>query len=154
MASILAVDPGGTTGFVVMPRGGVVSCWDEVRGTVPALEWTWRLLSGMNCLDVGVVAVERWTTMRGRAYTNEPEALEVIGGLRWQAAYTKLDFTLQGAADATAWGTKDRLAPYRAAGVGRGGGGHAVSALRHALLYLGTRGRDDSTGDGNGATGP
>lgn len=132
--TLLAVDPGGTTGWVLMDDERHVLQWGEERDQQAFLTMAWDL---MQVGGVGEVVCERWVTMRGRAFTNEPTAQEIIGALRWMTGYTHCVFHMQGAADAKAFGTKDRLALYP--GVGKGGGGHARMALSHALLYRATR---------------
>lgn len=131
---LLAVDPGGTTGWVLM-KGDQVLDWGEEPDREKFITMCWQLL-----MDdvVSEVVCERWVTMRGRAFTNEPTAQEIIGALRWQCEYTGTVFHEQGAADAKAFGTKDKMSGYP--DVGRGGAGHAKMALRHALLHRATQG--------------
>jgi len=131
---VLAVDPGGTTGWVLMAdETGHVMSWGEEPDRKKFLDFVWDLL--MADALFGIVC-ERWVTMRGRAFTNEPTAQEIIGALRWMSEYTDTVFKEQGAADAKAFGGKDALAAYPE--VGKGGAGHAKMALRHALLYRAT----------------
>jgi hypothetical protein len=127
---LLAVDPGGTIGWVMLSPGGLVVGWGEERDHQAFLNEVWDWL---NDDTVTEVVSERWVTMRGRAMTYEPGAQEQIGVIRWMTEYTGAHHTEQGAADAKAFGGPDLLKAYPA--VGRGGGGHARMALRHALLY-------------------
>jgi hypothetical protein len=139
---MLAVDPGGTTGWVLM-EDRVVKNWGEEKDPIRFLDMTWDLLRE----GLDRVVCERWILMRGRVVTNQPTALEIIGCLKWQAWYTETTFLLQNVADAKAWATPSRLAPYRFKGVGRGGEGHAISALSHALLHLGPETEDTDDAD-------
>lgn len=133
---ILAVDPGGTSGYVVLHPDGRLEAWGEERDQLAFASSAWELLIDGWLTDV---VCERWFNVTGRPMSFQPAALEIIGTLRWQAYYSHTDFHLQSAGDAKAYGTPERLAPYRAQGCGKGGGGHALMALSHALLFLGTR---------------
>lgn len=153
---VLSVDPGGTTGWLLFrpvldeeqPSGrGIVPVeWGEDPSQVGFLNRVWSWLTH-NHMATGrgldVVVVEGWWPREG-VRTWEPEAVEIIGTLRWMMADDQARFFVQKVGDAEAFGTpakintyrRNRAAPYN---VGKGGDGHAVMALKHAILWTNTR---------------
>lgn len=141
---VLAVDPGGTVGYVYLDTGGRALEWGEER------DWL-AFCDNVDAVAPGLLAlvVEQFTITRGRPMTAEPSALLQIGALRWIAHRADIPCIMQQPSAARAFGTAERLRPYKQDGLGRGGGGHAHSALAHGLLYLAGRQplRKDPGGD-------
>lgn len=127
MSTVLAVDPGGTSGLAVWSDGAL-------RATG---QYSFRDLFDYvkNLSGVDHVVVERFTlnhsTVRMSA---QPTALEAIGYLRTFAWSVGSSFTLQSPADAKRFATDERLTaahwklPSKL--------DHANDALRHLLLFL------------------
>lgn len=153
---MLSVDPGGETGWLLFrpvldeeqPSGRGIEPidWGEDRDQMAFLNkvWTWLTrrheLTGRG-LD-GVV-VEGWWPREG-IRTWEPEAVEIIGTLRWMLADDQTRFFVQKPVDAESFGTPAKISAYRRNrsgpyNVGKGGNGHAVMALKHAVLWTNTR---------------
>jgi hypothetical protein len=144
---MLAIDPGGTTGWLLfnpveddeqLTGHGVEPLeWGEDRSPQSVLNRTWSLLT-QERLD-GIV-IEGWWPREGvRSW--EPEAVEIIGACRWMLANDQERFFVQKPSDAMSFGTPAKVDPYRRAphNVGRGGAGHAVMALKHAVLWTNVR---------------
>jgi hypothetical protein len=147
---MLAVDPGGTTGWLLfrpvedpeqLTGYGIDPLeWGEERNQLAFLNRVWSLTT-QRSLD-GIV-IEGWWPRPG-IRTWEPEAVEIIGTCRWMMADDPARFYVQKVADATSYGTPEKINSYRRNrsapfNVGRGGEGHAVKALQHAVLWVGTR---------------
>lgn len=136
---LMSVDPGLTTGVLLYEpitqlRINVVE-WKEIRGeeafTAYAAKARTRGVRFTNC--------ERFIPFNdGTHRTWEPEALYIIGALRYMFGIDRVDLS-QGPADAHRWGTETKLEPYvkdpDGPQVGKGGEGHAIMALKHGLLY-------------------
>jgi hypothetical protein len=153
---MLAVDPGGTTGWLLFrpvdtedgtgAYGIEPIGWGEERDQMRFCNLVWSLATQNHpqtrrTLD-GIV-IESWRP-RGGLTTWEPEAVEIIGFCRWVMANDPTRFSVQEVAHADSFGTDTKVRPYRAEkvpplNVGRGGQGHAVMALKHALLWTNTR---------------
>ena len=142
MGYVMAVDPGKITGWLVYQQLQVVEAedlalkvvqWgedDQQRFCELAEQWVDRTSIPVVC--------ERWDHRPG-VRTFEPYSLEIIGTLRYLTGFDKRRFYLQSPGDAKEFGTATKLAPYRAQGFGKGGAGHALDALRHALLFESAR---------------
>ena len=148
---VLSVDPGGTsyatrgnrpqgstagTGLVLFrPVSKLeidVLCWKEIVERHETLDWIaqlklWNKLDYVICESYYPAGfVKSW----------EPDVVYIIGTLEYmfgpQRFYNKTN-----AASASAHGTKDKLRPYIQGenAVGRGGQGHAIMALKHALHW-------------------
>lgn len=135
---VLAVDPGLTTGVVLfdpIDRLAIqVRWWEEIRGEEAFTKYAQEMYRFER---VRWVVCERFIPFKdGTVRTWEPEALYIIGALRHIFGIPFVDLN-QGPADAHRWGTENKVAPYRdmEPHVGKGGEGHALMALRHALLY-------------------
>lgn len=146
---VLAVDPGLTTGWVVFypiaryaeefngPQIVVIN-WGETRGDFAFLNgiaWPYKHREG--CTHA---VVENFIPWQDRTRTWEPEALWITGALRWMFT-PEACFSDQRPGDAHRFGTDTKLFRYRNGSnpVGKGGEGHALMALRHALLWTGTK---------------
>ena len=125
---LVAIDPGGTYG-VAIARIDVTLVDVEATEMPPyeALSFVDEALS----LRTERVFCESFIPRPG-IRTNQPEALEGIGALRYICAGHDIPFELQSPADAKRFSTNDKLKrlgwykPTR--------GGHANDALRHLLL--------------------
>lgn len=144
---MLSIDPGGTTGWLLfsptvdeeqLTGYGIEPLeWGEERSQQKMLDRVWTYLT-QEKLD-GIV-IEGWWPREG-IRTWEPEAVEIIGTCRWMLASDPNRFVVQQVSHAKAFGTPAKINPYRQAphNVGRGGAGHAVMALMHAILWTSTR---------------
>jgi hypothetical protein len=153
---VLSVDPGGETGWLLFRpildeeqltgRGIEVIDWGEDRSQVEFLNhvWTWltRRHPGTG-RGIDIIVVEGWWPREG-VRTWEPEAVEIIGTLRWFMANDQTRFFVQKVSEAEAHATPAKINTYRRDrsgpnNVGKGGNGHAVMALKHAILWTNTR---------------
>lgn len=149
----LAVDPGGTTGWVLFRPvvdttqladiGLEIIDWGEEKNQQAFcdLVWRWKTARLPDERLAGIV-IEGWWPRDG-VRTWQPQAVEIIGTLRWLMEDDPLRFFVQRPSDRE-WSTPEKIRPYRAStippyNVGKGGEGHAVQALRHALLWSSTR---------------
>ena len=127
--SVLAVDPGRTTGFVI---------WRDDARVEKELEAS-RFLEYVAPLiergEIDFVVCERFIiTTQTAKFSQAPWSLEQIGVLRFLCKRHDVSFVLQNVSDAKRFGTDDRL---NAIGWKRPkGGGHARDAQRHLLLFL------------------
>lgn len=135
---IMSVDPGLTTGVLIYEPVSQLKIrvvrWQEIRGEENFTEFA---RAAQKFHGVQWVNCERFIPFNdGTHRTWEPEALYIIGALRFLFGIDRVDLS-QGPADAHRWGTDTKLAPYVHEGphVGKGGEGHAIMALKHALLY-------------------
>lgn len=153
---VLAVDPGGTTGWLLFrPLAETDDLgayliepieWGEERSQIAFCNRVWSLATQKHPTtkrSLDHIVIEAWRP-RGGVMSWEPEAVEITGFCRWVMADSQASFTIQEVAHAESWGTDRKTRPYRAErvpplNVGRGGEGHAVMALKHALLWAATR---------------
>jgi hypothetical protein len=153
---MLAVDPGGETGWLLfLPildeeqpsgRGIIPVSWGEERSQITFLNMVWSWLTHNHPATgrgLDGVVIEGWWPREG-IRTWEPEAVEIIGTLRWMLADDPSRFFVQKPVDAEAFGTPAKIDTYRRNrsgpnNVGKGGNGHAVMALKHAVLFTNTR---------------
>lgn len=149
----LAVDPGGTTGWVLFRPvvdteqlagiGLEILDWGETKDQMRFCDMVWRWKTArLPSERLEGVVIEGWWPREG-IRTWQPEAVEIIGTLRWFFDADPLRFFVQRPSDRE-WSTPAKIRPYRASSippynVGKGGQGHAVQALRHALLWASTR---------------
>ena len=151
---MLAVDPGGETGWLlfrpvvdtaVLGGVGIVPvAWGEERDQIRFCDQVWRWKTARLASErIDGIVIENWKP-RGGAQTWEPEAIEIIGFCRWVMDGDPHRFFVQEVHQATSFSTETKIRPYRAErvpplNVGRGGNGHAVKALQHAVLWTHTR---------------
>jgi hypothetical protein len=122
---IIAVDPGGRTGMAQWYDGDFTS---------------WEVEEPMEVVRLVGDAIREWDAVvcenfrpRPRV-TWQPDALHIIGGLRYFTWRHEVPFILQEPAQAKTFATDERL---KAAGFyTKGGEGHANDAARHLLRYL------------------
>lgn len=128
--TVLAVDPGGTTGWALWRDGDQVP---QVGQDPPLafLDRTWDLVRTSGGLEV---VCERYVVTAGTLKkSRQYDALEQIGALRWMCHHLGHPFELQDAADAEVFAPSERL---KLLGWWTVGQEHARSATRHLLLYL------------------
>lgn len=142
---IICVDPGLTSGICLFKRSDeneVELVWSD------ELDWIETTRAVDQCLrehggdDVQVVA-ERFTiTVQTAKNTQQTWSLEIIGMLRLLAlAHKAGELQLQSPADAKRFVTNPRLKNLEFWHVG--GGGHALDAIRHGVLWLTNHGWSD-----------
>lgn len=146
---IMGVDPGGTTGIAVIDVP-----WDENRyAPTPdthvyndQLEAVWgegsdsigpRLEALIKSLDIGLLVVEKFIiTAKTVQYTRQPDAMWIIGGVRFVADGLGIPVHMQASSLAKpAWDAKRLQSTGWAKVVKRK---HARDALRHALTACAT----------------
>lgn len=129
-ASVIAVDPGLTTGWAILdPDGGFRS--GEVKGPYHFLVRIYEMVRSQ-AFDYDLV-VERYTiTPETAKKSRQSDPLEIIGALKFMAAYYKAGFSMQGPAEAKAFSTDSKL---KRMGWFTPGMGHANDAARHLLCY-------------------
>ncbi|HEX8321689.1 hypothetical protein [Longimicrobium sp.] len=153
---MLSVDPGGTTGWLLFRP---VVDEEQLTGIgIEPLEWgeepsqmafcnrVWSLASQNHPSTkrgLDLIVIENWYPREG-VRTWEPEAVEIIGFCRWVMNNDPERFFVQEVSHAKSFGTPAKVDHYRSEkvpplNVGRGGEGHAVMALKHAILFVNTR---------------
>lgn len=149
----LAVDPGGTTGWLLFrpvvdtdQLAGVgiepVS-WGEEPDQMTFCDMVWRWKTArLDSERIAGMVIEGWWPREG-VRTWQPEAVEIIGTCRWFFDNDPSRFFVQRPSERE-WSTPEKVNRYRRDrqppfNVGKGGEGHAVQALRHALLWASTR---------------
>jgi len=146
---VMAVDPGNVTGWVLFHPvvdtdqltglGIVPVAWGEdTQQDFCDLLWR-RKTARLAAERPDLVVIEDFTPRHNTTW--QPAAVEVTGVCRWLMDGDPHRFFTQRVSDATAYGTPAKINPYRQAphDVGRGGAGHAVMALRHAVFWTNTR---------------
>lgn len=135
MMRILAVDPGGTTGWAVW-EDGKVRYGQLPGGTLavkPLVDWIAdTYLMGRQVSSA--VIIERYTIgERTVKFSRQSDALEITGVMKYEAARHGIRSKLQLPVDAKRMFTDERL---KAFGWWATGEEHARDALRHLGLYL------------------
>lgn len=135
----LAVDPGLTTGWVLFrpvtrTKMDVVR-WGETRGEAEFEAIAWE----MNRQEhVSRVVCEEFVPYHDRHRTWEPEALHIIGTLRFIFGIKNVNLR-QRPSDAYKYRDAGHCKPYQQGykheAVGYGGEGHAIMALAHGLIW-------------------
>lgn len=134
---VFAVDPGGTTGWVLYDtKTGDLNA-GQTRGREKFLE----LASATLAEDVEVVYEEYRITQRTVSLSRQPDAMFIIGALMWMCQKTRLPIVSQTPAEAKRLVTDDVLADlgWRQPS----SKDHANDALRHLVLRLVRRGDID-----------
>ena len=129
MSTVLAVDPGKTTGYALWTDG------ERVEGELYAEAFLDYAESVLKTGTVDTVVCERFiiTTRTGKL-SHAPWSLEQIGALRHLCHVHRVNFVLQNVSDAKKFGTDQRL---NLLGWKRPqGAGHARDAQRHLLVHL------------------
>jgi hypothetical protein len=149
----LAIDPGGVTGWVLfrpvvdttqLAGIGIEPIeWGEEPDQMEFCDQVWMLKNRRLVSErLAGIVIEGWWPRDG-VRTWQPEAVEIIGTCRWLMEGNPARFFVQKPSDRL-WATDEKIRRYRTAreapnNVGQGGQGHAVQALRHALLWSSTR---------------
>lgn len=128
---ILAVDPGGTTGFVHYERA------DDSESFIPHQmddrnEFMWSVDESFAGLNVVVCEDFRITGQTAKK-SPQADALKIIGALDYLCFKHEVQFVLQTPADAKRFATDSRL---KKAGMWTPGRKHANDAARHLFLWL------------------
>lgn len=143
---ILAIDPGLTSGVALFHRTDsdeITLVWSEELDWMETARCTDGVLREHGGDDVDIV-LERFTITQQTAKNSQQQwSIEIIGMVRLLAhAHGAGAITLQSPADAKRFVTNPRL---KALGFWHvGGGGHALDAIRHAILRLTRLGWTDS----------
>ena len=125
---VLGIDPGKTTGWVVVDTDNVI-----LHGQV-AFDDAPKLLDSL-IVTVNFVAIERFTIgPRTLQLSRQMEAVYVIGGTIFLCELSEVPWGLQTPADAKAAFTDDYLKTIEM--FDKVAGRHARDALRHALLAI------------------
>jgi hypothetical protein len=153
---MLAVDPGGTTGWLLfrpvvdtspdalMPYAIEPVEWGETRDQMRFLDQVWRWKTArLESERIDGIVIEGWRPRPG-VRTWQPDAIEIIGTCRWFMDGDPARFFVQQVGDADGFGTPAKINRYRRENappynVGKGGNGHAIKALQHAVLWTATR---------------
>lgn len=124
---VLAVDPGGTTGWATYDDGTVQR--GQFPGGIDGID-TLMIMA----LTSDVVVIEKYT-IGGRTvkFSRQTDALEITGALKWYARRSGIEVVMQQPAEAKRLFTDERL---RAHGWWAVGEEHARDALRHMGFYL------------------
>ena len=132
----LAVDPGGTIGYVLAedapePELMTVAHWGEVPKAKHQafLERVWNAAEAGQLQSIVVEAFRPTAGVKSW----QPDALYQIGVLRFIANRFKIPIAIQGVTDARTFSTPAKEAPFKF--VGKGGKGHARMALKHAIRW-------------------
>lgn len=145
---VLAVDPGGTTGWATWEDGEVR--WGQIPGglfgAVEALirpDWTVGFAE-----RVDVCVIEKYTIgARTVKYSRQSDALEITGVLKALSAAGRTEWLYQQPAEAKRLFTDERLREF---GWWAKGEEHARDALRHLGFYLARKRLIRLTGDHSG----
>lgn len=132
MSHVLAVDPGVATGWALWHDGRMSTGIDDDQVRFCDFAWRWvRMVGDGEC---GVIVCESYRITAGTAkMTFQPASLEIIGFLRWLAAFEGFRFILQAPAD------KRFMPDRKLRSLGwfvSGSAGHDNDALRHLGIYL------------------
>lgn len=138
MTRLIAVDPGGTTGLVVVQSDLTVEVSLEIADwyDVPKYVEDTYLSHEEAGIEPPLVVCERFY-ITGQTHKKAPqeEPKDIIGALKYlHLKYTGLPLPLQSPSDAKSFSTNDKL--HKVGFWHKGGAGHANDAFRHALLYL------------------
>ena len=138
---ILAIDPGLTTGFVLIETDGPSVVYS---GELDFMETGKALTHYLTHLGADVdVVIERFIITQQTAKNSQaPWSLELIGVTRYLCDLHGIDdLKMQSPTDAKNFSTNSKL---KALGLWhKGGKGHAMDAMRHALLYMVRQGYND-----------
>lgn len=132
----LAVDPGGTIGYVLcseLPEPDLLAVerWGEVpKGKHQA--FLDKVYDEVALGEITSIVVEAFRPTAG-IKTWQPEALYQIGVLKFIAGRYGIPCAVQGVTDARTFATPAKEAPFTF--VGKGGKGHARMALKHAIRW-------------------
>jgi len=131
---ILAVDPGGTTGWVTYDTDT-----EEFRSGQEADRHEFCVLAAEALhFGVGTVVCEDFRiTVQTAKKSQQPDALKIIGTTEYLATIEGAAFVLQTPGDAKRFSTDTRL---KKAGFWTPGRRHANDAARHLFLFMAKKG--------------
>lgn len=134
MSTVVAVDPGGTTGFALWsPPIGL--SMRELSPADKAVDW---LADVASQLQGAHFVVERYIITPATAkMSQQHDALEIIGAIKFLCRKYGHTLTMQTPAEAKAFSTDAKL---KNVGWYQPGLPHARDASRHALLFLAKQG--------------
>lgn len=126
--SVVAVDPGGTTGLALWAPGLGLSLLE--KDPEAAVDWLHLLAEG----DKKTFVVERYIITPATAkMSQQHDALEIIGVIKFLARKYGHALVMQKPAEAKGYSTDQKL---KNVGWYQPGKPHARDASRHLLLYL------------------
>lgn len=147
MATVVAVDPGGTTGLAVWAPGLGLKLLEF--NPEEAVDYLWQLADG----NTKHFVVERYLITPATAkMSQQHDALEIIGALKFMARKHGHTLSLQTPSEAKAFSSDSKLKRVEWYQPGMP---HARDASRHLLLYLSKVGIIDLhtlIGGGNGSS--
>lgn len=124
---VLAIDPGGTTGWATWVGGSVH--WGQIPGGIGSAREVVNLMRSIDTL-----VIERYTiSERTTKYSRQSDALELTGAMKYVAQSGNVPVIMQQPAEAKRIFTDERLRQF---GWWARGEEHARDALRHLGLYL------------------
>lgn len=131
MTSVLAVDPGGTTGFCLWRGTEDWKAWAEPEPRLAAATIHTRLAAR----DIDVLIMENFYITKFTAQKSQDGkvSIELIGVGWYLAPLYDVAFVLQPPSDAKHFATDAKL---KAMGMWTKGVDHPRDATRHALLYV------------------
>lgn len=139
MATVVAVDPGGTTGIAVWSPGLGLSL-REIKPAAQAVDWLAQVAShGL----AKTFVVERYVITPATAkMSQQHDALEITGALKYLARKHGHSIVIQTPAEAKKFSTDAKLknVGWYEKSLGQGFEGHARDASRHLLLFLAKQG--------------
>jgi hypothetical protein len=143
---ILAVDPGGATGFAFWEgsplriENELLMQWQELDddGLTTARTVEQEINKGLDILVCESFSLNAGTMKKSTA--GSLQTIQTIGMLRWLAFVHAVPFVLQTPAAAASFSSDDKL---RRLGWWKVGEEHARSATRHLILYLAQQGLID-----------
>ncbi len=130
MRTIVAIDPGKTTGWAIRHASGHREA-GQIEGAVMAMAWVWSVFNSAHGSSP-VLVVENFVP-RGGALTTQPDALHIIGFIKGMCHIYGWGFILQSPAEAKSFSTNEKL---KRAGWWVVGQDHARDALRHLMRHL------------------
>ena len=129
---VLAVDPGGTTGWAAWSPTERLTAGQSEFGAFVRMVNSWQEFGW-----ISEIVCERYViTPRTAKLSQQTTALEVIGYLRAISEIHGVKFTLQTPADAKKFGTNDRLTTLGWIQRPLADHDHANDAIRHLVTYL------------------
>lgn len=146
MTFVLAVDPGGTSGWAMATLDGAAGTVRQTlifgeHGPSEMADWmrTFCLNARRPNTEHRALVMERFTiTAQTGKKTSQPDALELIGLGRYLAEWSGVEFDVsQAPGDAKAFATNDALRRW---GVWVPRLEHARDAVRHLCLYAAKQG--------------
>lgn len=134
MATVVGVDPGGTTGIALWsPAQGLAL--RQIEGADNAVDW---LADCARTLHGAVFVVEKYIITPATAkLSQQHDPLEIIGALKYITRKYNHKLVMQSPSEAKAFSTNDKLKNVQWYKPGQD---HARDASRHVLLYLAKQG--------------